>query len=735
MAVHVDSSGRHFQLDAGDSSYVLEATEEGALAHWYWGPKLRSSSPVHRRELLVPRAFAPRPFPEHEEFSYDVLPQEYPTWGRGDFRSPAYQVRLDDGSAVTDLRFQAYRHVPGKPRLAGLPHIYVDDPQSAETLIVVLYDAVADLKVELVYTALADLNAIVRSAKFYNQSPRPLVLERALSASVDLPEAGWDWIRLVGAWGRERKIERTVLGLGMGSVESRRGASSHQANPFLALADSATGERSGRVWAMQLIYSGNFRAQAEVDGFENTRMAIGIDPFQFQWTLAPHETFQTPEAVLVFSHQGLGTMSETFHDLYRQHLMREPWRSQERPIVLNSWEATAFDFDEKKLVELADVAQSLGVETLVLDDGWFGQRNDARSSLGDWVPNHQKLPQGLIGLAKKVHDRGLQFGLWVEPEMVSPASDLYRAHPDWCLHVPHRPRTEGRHQLVLDLSRDDVVAWIIGWMTDLLTTTPIDYIKWDMNRNMTEVGSPQWPADRQAEISHRYMLGLYHVLETLTARFPQVLFEGCSGGGGRFDPGMLYYMPETWTSDDSDAIDRLVTQYGTSLVYPPIAMTAHVSQVPSQQVGRITPLTTRAWVAMSATFGYELDVTRLSAEEREAIGRQITVYKALRPLVQFGRFYRLLDPAQGNEASWMFVSGDGTEGLVVWVNRMAEPAAPVRWLHLTGLRADRDYDLSEWTEEGSWQFRGRYGGDRLINIGIATRAVSDFGVRAWRLQA
>ncbi len=735
MGIFVDHRGRRFHLNAGDTSYVFEATAEGALAHWYWGPQIRPGSTLDRRALLLPRPFAPNPIPVQEEFSFDVLPQEYPTWGRGDYRAPAYQIRLDNGSAVTDLRFREYQIVSGKPRLKGLPHIYVDDPSQADSVVVVLEDALAGVRAEITYTAMAETNAIVRSTTLYNRGQRPWTIERALSASVDLPESGWDWIRLTGSWGRERQIERSRLGPGMSSIQSRRGASSHQANPFLALIEATGGEMHGWVYAMNLVYSGNFVAAAEVDQFDVTRMAIGIDPFQFQWTLGPGESFQTPEAVLVFSDQGLGKMSDSFHRLYRRHLMREPWRSQERPIVLNNWEATYFAFNEEKLLNLADAAQSLGVEVLVLDDGWFGQRNDDRSSLGDWTANPEKLPHGVAGLAAKIRGLGLKFGLWVEPEMVSPNSDLYREHPDWCLHVPDRSSSEGRHQLVLDLSREDVGDWMIGWMTNLLSHAPIDYIKWDMNRHMTEVGSERWPENRQTEVQHRYMLGLYRVLETLTATFPEVLFEGCSGGGGRFDPGMLYYMPQTWTSDDSDAIERLTIQYGTSLVYPPIAMTAHVSAVPNHQVGRMTPMATRGWVAMSANFGYELDFTQLTAEDRLAIGEQILCYKELRPLIQFGRFLRLRDPHQGNQAAWMFVDDGQDQALVVWVNLMAEPSAPVRWLRLKGLDGARNYQLSAWTPTERWQNLEVRGGDELMMRGLDTRALSDFSVRAWRLQA
>jgi alpha-galactosidase len=484
---------------------------------------------------------------------------------------------------------------------------------------------------------------------------------------------------------------------------------------------------------MNLIYSGNFVANAEQDSFAVTRLQIGINPSQFRWPLESGEVFHTPEAVLVYGEHGLDDMSNTFHRLYRRHLMRDPWREGDRPIVLNNWEATYFAFDEAKLLELADSASALGVEVLVLDDGWFGNRNDDHRSLGDWQVNLKKLPHGIAGLSQAIHQRGLKFGLWVEPEMVSVDSDLYRQHPDWCLSVPDRSRSEGRHQLILDLSRDDVVEWMIGWLSDLLQTGGIDYIKWDMNRHMTEVGSALLPPEKQTQVGHRYMLGLYRVLETLTHAFPDVLFEGCSGGGGRFDPGMLFYMPQTWTSDDSDAIERLIIQHGTSLVYPPLSMTAHVSAVPNHQVGRKTPMMTRGLVAMAANFGYELDFTALNADDRQAISAQIRLYKALRPLVQTGRLHRLLDPHQGNAAAWMFVSQDRAQAFVVWVERLAEVNGPVRWLRLRGLDAERAYHVAKLGEDGVFQDVGIAGGDLLMAVGLSMLYVADFGAVAWQL--
>jgi alpha-galactosidase len=458
------------------------------------------------------------------------------------------------------------------------------------------------------------------------------------------------------------------------------------------------------------VYSGNFLAQVEVDQFRTARVSMGINPFDFTWLLESGESFQTPEVVMVYSDQGLNGMSQTYHELYRTRLARGSFRDRERPILINNWEATYFDFNEEKIMNIARTAAELGIELFVLDDGWFGERDDDRRSLGDWTVNRRKLPNGLDGLAKQVNELGLQFGLWIEPEMVSPNSELYRKHPDWCLHVPNRPRSEGRNQLVLDYSRQDVCDYMIETISNVLASAPITYVKWDMNRHMTEVGSAALPPERQRETAHRYMLGLYRVMEEITSRFPHILFESCSGGGGRFDPGILYYMPQTWTSDNTDAVSRLKIQYGTSLVYPISVMGAHVSAVPNHQVGRMTSLTMRGHVSMSGNFGYELDITKLTETEKQIIKEQVAFYKDVRRLVQFGTFYRLLSPFEGNEAAWMFVSEDQSEALVAYFRVLAEANAPLSYLRLKGLDPNQDYEI-----EGL----GVYGGDELMYAGVA----------------
>ncbi|MGP7817173.1 alpha-galactosidase [Niallia sp. 01092] len=544
MAVHFDEKNKIFHLNAKNTSYVMQVIKDNYLAHLYWGRKIQNFS--NSKPLpFIGRAFSGNPDKQDKNFSLDTFPQEYPQYGNTDFRKPAYQIQLENGSTVTDLRYKSHIIKAGKEKLDGLPATYVEEKQEAETLEITLEDKVAGLEVLLSYTVFTDYNVITRSVKIRNVGTKNLKLLRALSICVDFQEDKYDFLHLHGAWGKERHIKRQPLRPGIQGIESARGASSHQHNPFIALVGKDATEDVGEVFAFNLVYSGNFLAQAEVDQFQTTRVTMGMNPFDFSWKLRPKETFQTPEVVMVYSYQGLGDMSRTFHDLYRNCLCRGAYRDKERPILINNWEATYFDFDAEKIEEIANVGQELGMELFVLDDGWFGNRNDDTTSLGDWFVNTKKLPNGLKDLASRVESRQMKFGLWFEPEMVSVDSDLYRAHPDWCLHVPNRSRSESRNQLVLDFSREDVCEEITKRIYVILSSVPISYVKWDMNRHMTEIGSAALPEDQQRETAHRYMLGLYKVMEELTSSFPHILFESCSGGGGRFDPGILYYMPQT----------------------------------------------------------------------------------------------------------------------------------------------------------------------------------------------
>ena len=725
-------------------SYALRALPEGHLAHLYWGPRLRSGAGLAGTIVHTRRVFAANPAdPGRVDFSLDVLPQDLPVTGSTDRRLPALVVtRPADGGRVLDLRFAGHAILPGKPRLEGLPATYAENDAEATTLRVDLADAPTGLRVELFYTVFRDHDALARSVRLVNAGGEALELERVLSASVDLPETvgagGYELLQLSGAWARERHVHRHPLRPGLQAVESRRGASSHAQNPFLALLAPGATEESGRVFGFSLVYSGDFLAAVDVEPYGTARAAIGIHPETFGWRLGPGETFQAPEAVLAFSDAGLGALSRTYHRLYRTRLCRGAWRDRPRPVLINNWEATYFKFDADRIERLAAAAADLGVELFVLDDGWFGRRDDDTTSLGDWTPDRRKLPDGLDDLARRVNARGMQFGLWFEPEMVSRDSDLFRAHPDWHLHVPGRPASTGRHQLILDLSRPEVRAHVHDAVANVLRSAPIAYVKWDMNRNFAETGSVGRPPGHQREVPHRYLLGLYEVLERLTAEFPGVLFESCSGGGGRFDPGMLHYMPQVWTSDDTDAVERLAIQAGTSVVYPLATMGAHVSAVPNHQNGRVTPLATRGQVAMfGGGFGYELDLHALSDAERAVIRGQVALVKEVRALVAGGEFHRLASPfgGDGNETAWMVVAPDRGEALVLHVRVLARANAPGRRVPLRGLDPARDYRCERvgGAEDAAV---ATLPGDFLLAVGLPVPgSEGDFQSTLWRLRA
>ncbi len=728
MSIIYNSENKVFNLQAGNTSYIMQVLKEGYLAHLYWGRRIRN---VNYEDLLVLRercSFSANPSSENKALSLDTLPQEYPAYGDTDFRIPAYSVQLENGSTITDLRYETHRIVKGKPQLKRLPATYVESDEEAETLEIVMFDELIGLRVVLSYTAYENHNVITRNVRFKNDGKSKLKLLSALSMSIDFNNEDYDFMHLYGSWTRERHIERRPLLKGNQSIESRRGSSSHNHNPFIALLSKDASEEQGDVYGFSLVYSGNFLAQAEVDQYSTTRVSIGINPFDFTWVLEPSESFQTPEAVMVYSNEGIGGMSRTYHKLYRTRLCRGQFRDKVRPVLVNNWEATYFNFNAEKIENIAKAGKELGIELFVLDDGWFGRRNNDNSSLGDWVADARKLPGGLEDLARRVNNIGLKFGLWFEPEMVSPDSDLYRAHPDWCLHVPNRRRSEGRNQLVLDLTREDVCNYIIEAVSNILRTVPVSYVKWDMNRNMTEIGSACLTAERQRETAHRYILGLYKILDKITKDFPYVLFESCSGGGGRFDPGMLYYMPQTWASDDTDAVERLKIQYGTSIVYPLSTMGAHVSAVPNHQVHRNTSLKMRGDVAMSGNFGYELDLTKFTDEEREAVRLQIDQYKELRELIQFGSLYRLMSPFEGNETAWITVSEDKREALAAYFRVLAVPNGPISRLKLRGLDSDKVYTVT-----GS---NKTYSGEQLMYAGISIPELQgDYRSITWKLKS
>ena len=699
-----------FHLRNERVSYVFRAVNGKYLMHAHFGKRIGGV----RGNLLRRFAMVPETAYDRNEFRLDMLPQEVPTFGYGDLREGMLGIRGEDGANALDLTYRSYEIVNGKPALAGLPAAY-DEDGACKTLRVTLADDRLGLSCDLFYTVFEDCDIIARHAELRNTGVQKLKIDRALSACVDFHTSGYKLLTLSGAWARERRMDWQPLVQGTQGIASSRGASSPQHNPFMALAAKGATETLGDVYGFALVYSGNFRTDATVDQYGQTRAMIGLNDAGFEWQLLPGETFVTPEAVLCYSADGLSGMSRSFHTLCHRHIARGRYRDAQRPMLLNNWEATYFDFDEAKLLSIARKAAEIGVELFVLDDGWFGHRDADDSSLGDWVEDKRKLPGGLERLSEAVHSMGLKFGLWFEPEMVSPDSDLYRAHPDWCLHSEGLERLTGRHQLILDMSRADVCEYVYHAVADVLARVNIDYVKWDMNRNFSPVGSALLPPERQPEVPHRYMLGLYNVLEKLTNAFPDVLFESCASGGGRFDLGMLCYMPQTWCSDNTDAHDRCLIQYATSLVFPPSTMGAHISAVPNHQTGRTTALATRSDVAMGGTYGFELDVTRLPDEEIAEMQQLLARVKGVRGTLLYGHFHRLQNPFEENGAAWMSVAEDGREAVVTCVRFRAMVNRTLASLPLRGLKPDVCYLVEETGE--------RLYGDELMTLGLTL----DFG--------
>ena len=726
MAIVYDASSKTFNLATSKNSYILKVLDSNHVAHVYWGKKIKAKNLDYVLRSKNWGSFLTNT-DNIDDFMLEITPQEYPGYGSTDLRTPAVELQFSDGTSATDFRYESHNIYAGKNKLNNLPATYVEDENEAMTLELTLVDSLKSVKIILSYSVFEEFNAITRSVKIINESDEDVNINRILSANVDFRDSDYELIQLSGAWARERHIIRKEIRSGSQSIESRRGSSSHAQNPFMALVRKDTTEQHGEVYGFSLVYSGNFLANVEVDMYENARAQIGINPFDFTWLLKSKEEFTAPEAVLVYSNEGLTGMSHIYNCLYGKRLCKGKYRDEVRPILINNWEATYFDFNETKIKEIAREATNLGMELFVLDDGWFGKRDDDNSSLGDWFVNEEKLKGGLNKLATEINEMGLQFGLWFEPEMVSPISELYKEHPDWCIHIPGRNRSEARRQLILDYSREDVCNYIIEKISEVLSSAPISYVKWDMNRNMSEIGSAKLPANRQREVAHRYILGLYKVLEEITTRFPDVLFESCSGGGGRFDPGMLYYMPQTWTSDNTDAIERLKIQFGTSMVYPNASIGCHVSAVPNHQVDRITPIETRGVVAMSGNFGYELDITKLPESEKEIIKEQVKLYKEIRETIQFGKCYRLSSPFENNDVAWMFISKDCEEIIVSFVRTLAKPNPKFISLKLVGLDESSDYEIL-----GENMI---VGGDELMNIGLNVPELKgDYQAKMWRLK-
>jgi alpha-galactosidase len=694
MGIVIDQQKMRAHLFTKTTSYVVE-TFEGELLHSYWGKRIElpSHSPIVPIEEFP--SFYPNPNGMNKTYSLETIPREYPDFGRSDYRSPGYRIKLEDGSCISKFHVASLQIIEGKPVIPGLPSTYVEKGDLVQTLQVEMIDEKTQMHMYLYYCVNESYDVISRYVKFENKGSSKLILEGALSANVDFyNDCRFELIHLNGSWGRERFVERLPIGKSKHVIESKRGASGHHENPMVMLARPGTTDHEGEVYSMNFVYSGNFKSVVEVNSYDMTRFQMGLNDFDFSWILEGGACFDTPEVVMVYSDQGLNRMSQRYHKLYRERLCRGKFKDEVRPILINNWEATYFSFTDEKLETIGQCAGEIGMELFVLDDGWFGKRDSDKSGLGDWFVNESKLQGGLGGLADYMNQHKLEFGLWFEPEMVSVDSDLYRAHPDWCLHAEGHSRTEGRNQLILDFSRRDVQDYIIHVLGEILSNYPINYVKWDMNRNMTESYSGLLEAEHQQETTHRYMLGLYRVLETITRTYDQILFESCSGGGGRFDPGMLYYMPQTWTSDDTDAYERQFIQYGTSFAYPSITMGSHVSVSPNHQTGRVTPLQTRAFVAMMANLGYELDLSMLSKEEIQMVTKQVAYYKSIRRDIQFGNYYRLLSPFEGDRSAALVESEDGKRYYLFYFTGLNRPnhsstTLPLRYL------SEGNYSASE----------------------------------------
>lgn len=695
-------------------SYVMEVVDGKYLTHRYFGKAIRKYRGCGENQYFK-RGYNTAHDCSIPNVSFDDFPFEYPVAGHGDFRIPAFAVTQQSGIEFTELLFKSWRILKEKPEIKGLPATFAREDE-AETLEVVCEDETVGIRVYLYYSIFKDLGIIARHQKVENTGTQTVILQNVQSISLELPARDYDFLSLYGTHAKEANVSRFPVHHGIQKIESVRGSSSPQHQPFFALMQPQTTETNGKVYGFHFVYSGNFLAQVECDSFGCIRAQLGLHPDTFCWKLAPGEMFETPEAILNYSSRGLNGLSQNFHQLYQYHLMPARFTKKERPVLLNSWEAMYCDVNLEKIEEQAELAQSLGIELFVLDDGWFRKDNTTHNSMGDWKCNEKKLSGGINKVAQLVHEKGLQFGLWFEPEAVCQNSELYQKHPDWAIHVPGYRMTEGRHEYLLDLSRTEVREYILSVLDFYLKDGNIDYIKWDMNRPLTDVNSISLPSQRKGEMSHRYILGLYEILDSITKKYPNVLIEGCSSGGARLDPGMLYYVGQNWASDNTDAFDRVQIQSGFSLLYPPVALGAHVSVVPNHQTGRVTSFDTRYQVARFFNLGYELDLTKCTEEEKQEIARQVAEHKKERSWLQKAAFYRNEIP-NDNYVSWTVVSEDGEECLVFIFQKIFNPLGSHGQFLLNGLQSDCDYKEIDSGEI--------YGGDELMNIGISVPLIKE----------
>ena len=706
-----------FNLETKNTLYQMKVDRFGVLNHLWYGEKTDCCMDYL---LDYPDAgFSGNIYEAENErtYSLNTLPQEYSTSGVGDFRISAISVTHEDGSNALDLRVREYQIKKGKYEIPGLPAVYAKEDE-AETLEITLKDTATEAEVILKYGVFEKEDVITRSVVVKNSGKTPIVINKVHSMCLDIPYGDWEWMHFYGRHTMERQAERVPVLHGISESSSSRGTSSHHQNPAVLLCEKDCTETNGHCIGAALMYSGGFQAQVEKDQLEQIRLVMGIHPDTFEWTLEAGEAFYTPEVILSCSTTGFAKLSQNFHHIIRNHVCRGTYQLSSRPVLINNLEATYFDFNEEKILNIARQASKLGIDMMVLDDGWFGKRDDDCSGLGDWFVNEKKLNGGLKALVEKINAMGMKFGLWFEPEMVSEDSDLYRNHPDWAIQIPGRKPMRSRYQLVLDMSNPEVVDYLYGVMSAILRENHIEYVKWDMNRSISDWYTATLSRGRQMEMPHRYVLGLYELLEKLTSEFPDVLFEGCSGGGGRFDAGMMYYCPQIWCSDDTDAHERTFIQYGTSFFYPTSTVGSHVSAVPNHQTGRITSIETRGVVAMAGSFGYELDLNQLSEEEKTVVAKQVTHYKEYQSLIYNGDYYRLANPFEDGMSAWSWISEDKKTILVQGVLFCAKPNVLRKTLRLMGLESKKNYKIAG-TEEV-------YTGVALMSGGVLLqRAVGD----------
>lgn len=708
MAIIFQENEKIFTINTENSTYQMKVDQYGFLLHLYYGASAAGS--MDYLLTFYDRGFSGNPYDAGMDrtYSMDVLMQEYPCQGSGDFRTVCLIAKDGNGSYSCDLRYKSHKIYKGKYSIPKMPAVYAEE---GETLEILLEDRILGLQVILYYGVLPRLDIITRAEQIINISSQPIIIEKVQSACLDFLENSYDFITFYGRHAMERNIQRVPIIHGNMTIGSKRGTSSHQYNPFVIAAEHHATEDYGNCYGLSFVYSGSFKAEAEKDQYNQTRITMGLQDELFSWNLKPKDVFFTPEVVMSYSKDGLGRLSRNYHKVYRNHLCRGKYKEVRRPILINNWEATYFDFTGDKIIEIAKQASQLGVEMLVLDDGWFGKRDSDNSGLGDWFVNETKIGGTLQSLAEQINGLGMKFGIWVEPEMVSEDSNLYQAHPDWAFCIPNRKPIRSRNQLVLDFSRKEVVDAVFAQICRVLDSANIEYIKWDMNRSISDVYSAIASKEEQGEILHRYVLGLYDFLERITVRYPNILLEGCSGGGGRFDAGMLYYTPQIWCSDNTDAIDRIRIQYGTSFGYPISSVGSHVSAVPNHQTGRITPMNTRGITAMAGSFGYELDLNKITEEEKTCVKEQIETFKKYWDIIHNGDYYRLTNPFEkGRIGAWEFVSEDKEEALLNIVTLNSHGNQLVSYVKMKGLNKEFVYE-----EEKS---KRRYSGSALMEAGI-----------------